>query len=201
MKVLLGKDFWKNNDVLTIAEKLIGCELSSTFNGIETSGIIVETEAYRGRDDKACHAYNGRRTERTEVMYQSPGRAYIYLCYGIHHLLNFVCAEEGTADAVLIRAIEPLKGIETMAARRKMPHNKVNLTNGPGKLSVALGIHTKFSGISVTELESPIKCFRFKKKLELDIETSRRIGVEYAEECADWLWRFTMKGNKYVSKA
>lgn len=199
-KALLASNFWESNDVLTIAEKLVGCELVSSIGDVVTSGIIVETEAYRGRDDKACHAYNGRRTERTEILYHEPGRAYIYLCYGIHHLLNFVCGKTGTADAVLIRAIQPLQGIEYMAKRRNMAHNNKNLTNGPGKLSDAMAIHTKYSGISVTEEGSPIKVFKLGDQ-DFEINKSKRIGITYAEECADWLWRYTMKGNKYVSKA
>lgn len=199
-KIPLGTDFWQKNDVLAISRKLIGCELYTSFDGIETSGIIVETEAYRGRDDKACHAYGGRRTPRTEVLYQAAGKAYIYICYGIHHLLNFVAGEEGTADAVLIRAIEPKMGIEHMAKRRGIGKQNINLTNGPGKLSQAMGIHSKESGISTLEPDSPIKCFKLNNNSTYKIDTSKRIGIGYAEECVDWLWRFTMHGNKYVSK-
>lgn len=196
----MGQDFWENNDVLAISRELIGCELYTSFGDRETSGIIVETEAYRGRDDKACHAYGGRRTARTEVLYEAPGRAYIYLCYGVHHLMNFVCGREGTADAVLIRAVEPRIGREVMAERRGINTADRNISNGPGKLSEALGIHTKYSGISVTKPESPLKCYKLHNIPPFNIDTSKRIGIKYAEECKDWLWRFTMRGNKYISK-
>lgn len=199
-KVLLDKSFWENNDVLSVAQELIGCELVTTFDGSITGGIIVETEAYRGKDDKACHAYHGKRTPRNEVMYRDPGKAYIYLCYGIHHLLNFVCGAEGTADAVLIRAVEPFVGREIMGERRSMVPDNINLTNGPGKLSQALGIHTQYSGISTLNSENPLKIYKLGNNSSLKIDKSRRIGIQYAEECIEWEWRFTLRDNKYISK-
>lgn len=200
VKTILDQSFWQSTDVLTIAEELIGCELVSNFGERQTAGIIVETEAYRGRDDKACHAYNGKRTLRTEILYGPPGRAYIYLCYGIHHLLNFVCGAKGSADAVLIRAVQPSNGLDMMAERRRMKPDSILLTNGPGKLAQAMGIYSEYSGIPITESKSLLKCFKLHNNSSVNIATSRRIGINYAEECVDWEWRFTMKNNKYISK-
>ena len=183
---ILPESFYANPDVAEVSRQLIGKRLCTFFDGNFTSGIITETEAYCGRNDRACHANNGLRTERTEVMYGKPGHAYIYLCYGIHHLFNVVTNQEGLADAVLIRSVKPDEGFNIIKKRRNHRSNK-ELSNGPGKLSQALGLHTQFSGkdlytkpvwIEETRLSFP------------DIKTSQRIGVEYAGEDAKRPWRF-----------
>lgn len=185
----LPTSFYENPNVVEVAKSLLGKVLCTSFDGVLTSGIIKETEAYCGRDDKACHANNGLRTDRTEVMYGPPGHAYIYLCYGIHHLFNVVTNREGLADAVLIRGIEPLDGINQIKERRGNVGQK-NLTNGPGKLSMALRIHTDMSGVSL--IEPPIWIEnRSIKVLEEDINATPRIGVDYAGEDAKRDWRFT----------
>ena len=128
----LGIDFYQREDILTISRQLLGKILCTNFNDKLTTGIIVETEAYAGVADRASHAYGDRRTNRTEVMYSPPGTAYVYLCYGIHHLFNVVTNGEGIPHAVLIRAIEPMEGIDIMLQRRKMNKLLPKLTAGPG---------------------------------------------------------------------
>lgn len=184
----LPKSFYENPDVVDVSRKLLGKVICTTIDSEFTAGIITETEAYCGRNDKACHANNGLRTARTEVMYGEPGHAYIYLCYGIHHLLNVVTNRKGLADAVLIRSVRPLEGENVMIERRNKHKNK-NLTNGPGKLTQALGITTD---LNATNLSAPPlwiedRNIHFKDK---QIHTSQRIGVDYAGEDALKPWRF-----------
>lgn len=172
--------------MVDVSRQLIGKRLCTFFDGNFTSGIITETEAYCGRNDKACHANNGLRTERTEVMYGKPGHAYIYLCYGIHHLFNVVTNREGLADAVLIRSVKPSEGTDIIQERRNYRPQK-ELTNGPGKLSQALGLHTQFSGTDLYSMPIWIEDTDFSFS---EINTSQRIGVEYAGEDAKRPWRF-----------
>ena len=148
--MILPESFYNRKDVVKIARELLGKILVTEF-GVRTSGIIVETEAYAGITDKASHAYGGRRTGRTEVMYSPGGTAYVYLCYGIHHLFNVVTNIEGIPHAVLIRAIEPVEGIETMLERRGKTKLSPSLTAGPGALSQALGISTALTGTSLQD--------------------------------------------------
>jgi DNA-3-methyladenine glycosylase len=141
--------FYQRKNVLTVAKDLLGKILVTKFEGIETSGRIVEVEAYNGIADRASHAYGGRRTNRNEVMYAQGGLAYVYLCYGIHHLFNVVTNTKHTPHAILIRAIEPVKGIDKMLQRtgKKKPDSAI--TKGPGNVSKALGISTAHSGYSL----------------------------------------------------
>jgi DNA-3-methyladenine glycosylase len=183
---ILPESFYANPDVVDVSRKLIGKRLCTLWNGHITSGIITETEAYCGRNDRACHANNGLRTERTEVMYGKPGHAYIYLCYGIHHLFNVVTNAEGLADAVLIRSIIPTEGLDIIQKRRNFRPDK-ELTNGPGKLSQGLGIHKQYSGSDL--YTSPIWIEQTKITIS-EIKSSPRIGVEYAGEHAKRPWRF-----------
>lgn len=183
---ILPESFYANPDVVDVSRQLIGKRLCTFFDGNFTSGIITETEAYCGRNDKACHANNGLRTERTEVMYGKPGHAYIYLCYGIHHLFNVVTNREGLADAVLIRSVKPSEGTDIIQERRNYRPQK-ELTNGPGKLSQALGLHTQFSGSDLYSMPIWIEDTGFSFS---EINTSQRIGVEYAGEDAKRPWRF-----------
>lgn len=186
---VLHHEFYRRPDVVQISRDLLGTVLCTHFNGELTTGIISETEAYCGRGDKACHANNGTRTSRTEVMYGKAGHAYIYLCYGIHHLFNVVTNIEGLADAVLIRAIVPIDGIEIMRERREVKKDK-NLCNGPGKLSQALSLHRSMTGISLFEPPVWIED-RGIRPPDDAIESSPRIGVDYAGEDALREWRFT----------
>ncbi len=198
----LDATFYTRTDVVQVAKDLLGKTLVTTFDGIRTSGMIVETEAYRAPDDKACHAYSNKRTKRTEVMFHEGGCAYVYLCYGIHHLFNVVTGTEGLAQAVLIRAIQPVDGIDTMLARRKMTKIATRLSAGPGTLSQALGIQTQHTGLSLIDKNSPIWIENTEQTYtEQDITASPRVGVGYAEECASWNWRFRVKDNQWTSKA
>ncbi|MDZ7719832.1 MAG: DNA-3-methyladenine glycosylase [Balneolaceae bacterium] len=185
---IIPKSFYKNPDVVDVSRKLLGKVICSHINSTFTAGVITETEAYCGRNDKACHANNGLRTARTEVMYGEPGRAYIYLCYGIHHLLNVVTNKEGLADAVLIRAVKPLEGVEEMTERREIKNQK-NLTDGPGKLTQALGVTTDLNTTNLSEPPLWIEDRGITFKDE-EINTSSRIGVDYAGKDALKPWRF-----------
>lgn len=196
----LPADFYLRPDVVQVARELVGKVLCTRFDGHRlTSGLIVETEAYSGRNDKACHANEGRRTKRTEVMYHRGGVAYVYLCYGIHHLFNVVTNQEGQADAVLVRAIEPLDGVETMLERRNFEKLTSAVAAGPGRLTQALGITTDHYG---TDLHGNKIWIEDRGPIINDsqIEASPRIGVDYAGEHAERDWRFTVEGNAWVSK-
>ncbi|MBC8256099.1 MAG: DNA-3-methyladenine glycosylase [Candidatus Marinimicrobia bacterium] len=196
----LNQEFYQEEDVLQISKDLLGKTLYTQFNGKLTSGVIVETEAYAGVDDMASHAYGGRRTKRTETMYAKAGTAYVYLCYGIHHLFNVVTNIEGIPHAVLIRAIEPLEGIDIMLQRRKMSKLLPNLTAGPGILSQALGISIQYSGISLLGNKIWINDIHPSGGY-MDIISSPRVGCQNAGKDANNPWRFRIKGNKWVSPA
>lgn len=195
---MLPEDFYTREHVAQIAKDLLGKVLVTDFEGTRTSGMIVETEAYAGVGDKASHAYGGRRTARTETMYSRGGVAYVYLCYGIHHLFNVVTNTEDIPHAVLIRAVEPLEGVDIMLARRGKPKLTPQLTAGPGALSQALGINTGHTGLSLnTHIIIEDRGIRIHPR---DIKTGTRVGVAYAEEDAYLPYRFWIKDNPYVSK-
>ena len=193
--------FYLNNDVVEIAQNLLGKVLCTNINGQIVKAIITETEAYCGRNDKACHANNGKRTPRNEIMYAEGGKAYVYLCYGIHHLFNVVTNTEGLADAVLIRATEPVLGKDTMETRRNYPKQRYALTTGPGNMSKALGITTTLNGETLTGtviwLEEWETLPTFTSN---EIIASPRVGIDYAEEDAFLPWRFRIKDNRWTSK-
>lgn len=195
----LQRDFYERTDVVTIAQDLLGKTLITSINGQYTAGRITELEAYAGRDDKACHANDGLRTKRTEAMYWQGGTAYVYLCYGIHHLFNVVTNREELADAVLIRAIEPLEGLDTMQTRRKKSKLDKTLCSGPGTLSAALGITTQ-NHYGLDLMGEKIWIEDAPGVLKQDMVVSTRIGVEYAEEDALKPWRFYIRDTKWVSK-
>ena len=191
----------ESEDVPGNAQYLLGKLLVTNFEGVRCSGKIVEVEAYRGPDDKACHAYGNRRTKRTEVMYWRSGYAYVYLCYGIHHLFNVVTGPAEKAHAVLIRAVEPIEGISKMLTRRGHQKLSPQLTAGPGVLSKAMGINYTLSGLDLTASDTPVwleDTGTYPKKE--DWIASPRIGVDYAGDHAHWPWRFRMKNNPWTSK-
>jgi DNA-3-methyladenine glycosylase len=194
----LTKEFYQSCDVLKIAKELLGKVLVTNWDGIVTSGRIVEVEAYAGVIDKASHAWAGRRTARNEIMYAAGGVAYVYLCYGIHHLFNVVTHGKDIPHAILIRAIEPIRGIDLMLERtgKKKPDN--TLTRGPGNVSKALAIYTAHSGLTLSgrQLYIADDGFTFSKN---EIGSSPRIGVDYAGADAHLPYRFYVKGNPYVS--
>lgn len=197
----LSDAFYQRDDVLQISRDLIGNTLvTQTADGIRTSGLIVETEAYRGFDDEANHAKNGNVTNRNKIMFENGGVAYVYLCYGIHHLFNIVTNRSGIPDAVLVRAVKPVLGLDIMMERRKFKQVKPQLTNGPGKLSQALGIDRSLYGHSLQGPEVWIEP-RQKPITDKQIMASKRIGIDYAGEDAHLPWRFTLRSeHKWVSK-
>jgi DNA-3-methyladenine glycosylase len=194
----LDTDFYDRADVVKIARELIGKVLVTKLDGVITSGRIVETEAYAGVIDRASHAFGGRRTNRTEVMFQTGGTAYVYLCYGIHHLFNVVTNKKDIPHAVLIRALDPIHGINTMLARTGKRVADYTLTKGPGNVSKALGIYTKHTGFNLLEEEIYIASDDFVPNKK-DIIATPRIGVDYAGEDAKLPYRFILKDNPYVS--
>lgn len=195
----LPLSYYSNQDVLFLAKDLLGKVLFTEINGNITAGIIVETEAYFGIQDKASHAYGGRRTDRTETLYSHGGISYVYLCYGIHHLFNVVTSVENDPHAVLIRAIEPLIGKEIMESRRNMPASKAAISSGPGSAAKALGIDRTFNQKELSGTEIWIENHHIQYSLD-EIKSGPRVGVAYADEDALLPWRFWVKGNKYVSK-
>ncbi|TCD01718.1 DNA-3-methyladenine glycosylase [Pedobacter psychroterrae] len=195
----LPYSFYQNSNVNELAVQLLGKQLFTFIDGQLTGGTIVETEAYKGVEDKASHAYGGRFTPRTQTMYQSGGVSYVYLCYGIHHLFNVVTAPQGTPHAVLIRGLEPLEGLSIMLERRNMSMLKPNLTAGPGALAKALGIDRTLNakdllGDEIWIAENGIYY------TEDQLVASPRVGVNYAGDHALLPWRYYVKGNKYVSR-
>lgn len=194
----LSISLYQDDNVVRVARNLLGKQLWTNFNDKPTAGLIVEVEAYCGATDQACHAFPDKRTPRTQIMYEAGGVAYVYLVYGMHHLFNIVTNVYGHADAVLIRAIEPIAGEEVMKERRNHSQSNKVLTGGPARLTQALGITVENNR---TDLQSEqIWLTDGKIYSDNNIITSTRIGVEYAGADALLPWRFHIKGNKYVSK-
>jgi DNA-3-methyladenine glycosylase len=191
--------FYRQTDVVRIARELLGKSLFTDSKGIITGGIITETEAYAGVTDKASHAYGGRFTERTQIMYRDGGYAYVYLCYGIHSLFNIVTNSQGIPHAILIRAILPTTGIDTMLERRGMKIAGAGFCKGPGKVSKALDIHYSHTGLLLSNKAA--KGAEMKIWIEEsdgivpaeDLIITPRIGVDYAGEDALLPYRFELK--------
>ena len=195
----LNKSFYCSNNILDIAQSLLGKILYTNFSNKLTGGMIVEVEAYLGATDKACHSYNNKRTKRTEAMFESGGISYVYLCYGMHYLFNVVVGEKNNPCAILIRAIEPIDGIKVMLKRRNFTKLKNNLTNGPGKLTQSLGITNRANQQSLIDTLVWIENQNIKI-MKKDILSSSRIGVDYAGQDAKLPYRFYIKNNQWVSK-
>jgi len=190
--------FYDRPGVVTVARELLGKNLITVFDGRRTSGRIVEVEAYNGVVDRASHAWSGRRTRRTEVLFGPAGVAYVYLIYGIHHLFNVVTNQRDVPHAILVRALEPMEGIPVMLERtgkKKLDHT---LTRGPGNLSRALGLRTTHTGTSLVGAEIFIADDGWRPRRS-EIVATPRIGVDYAGEDAELPYRFYIKGNPYVS--
>lgn len=185
----LPRSYFLNEDVVEVAHDLIGKKLITKLNGKLTSGIITETEAYAGANDRASHAYGNRRTERTETMFAEGGIAYVYLCYGIHHLFNVVTNKKNIPHAVLIRGIYPVDGYETIQERRNSKLSKLKIAAGPGTLSKSLGITTALNGISITENKIWIEDVNEGFK-PIQIKKGPRIGIDYAGKDALLPYRF-----------
>jgi DNA-3-methyladenine glycosylase len=195
----IPQSFYLGSDVVAISKSLLGKYLFTSIDSLTTGGYIVEVEAYNGVVDKASHAFGNRITPRTQTMYQEGGIAYIYLCYGIHEMLNVVTSIEGQPRAILIRAIEPTIGIDIMLHRRNIAVLKPSITAGPGSVAKALGISRKINGISLQSdaLWIEDKGLNFTEE---EIAAGPRIGVAYAGQDALLPYRFYVKGNIYVSK-
>jgi len=185
----LPKEFYLRDDVVGISRELLGKYLFTNFDKKITAGIITETEAYEGIIDKASHAYNYRRTKRTEVMFHDGGVSYVYLCYGIHHLFNVVTNYKDHPHAILIRAIKPVEGIETILKRRNQKQIQPNTSAGPGTVSQALGIKVEHTGIDLTGNKIWIEDKGLKIKAK-DIIVGPRVGIDYAEEHVHLPYRF-----------
>ena len=192
-------DFYDRNDVVQIAKELIGKILVTRLDGKLTSGRIVETEAYVAITDKASHSFGGRRTRRNEHMYAAASTSYVYICYGMHHLFNVVTNKKEVPDAVLIRAAEPIEGIDVMLQRTgKITHTNT-LTKGPGNVSKAFGINKNHSGLNLTGDSIYITDDGWLATHEDEVVASKRIGIDGAGADALLPYRFYLKGNKYVS--
>ncbi len=190
--------FYDRKEVVKIARELLGKIIVTNFESSITSGRIVETEAYRAFTDKASHSFGGRRTARNQPMYWQPGTAYVYICYGMHRMFNVVTNKEGIPDAVLIRAVEPVEGISTMAKRTGKKITDKSLSRGPGNVGKALGIYKHHSGLFLLDEEIYLLDDNLTYPEE-EIGISKRIGVESAGADALLPYRFYVKGNKYVS--
>lgn len=189
----LTRDFY-GRDTLAVARDLLGKYLVHMVDGVALCGRITETEAYIGAVDKACHAYGGRRTARTETLYGPPGTAYVYLIYGMYHCLNFVTEPEGTPAAVLLRAVEAAEEAEFMARNRfghglsdMTAYQKKHFLNGPGKVCRAMEITRAQNGLDLTGEE----LFLWDAgETEGEVRVGKRVGIDYAEEAAEFPWRF-----------
>jgi len=195
----LTQEFYAQTDVVSVARQLVGKILVTHFDGILTTGRIVETEAYVAFTDRASHAFAGKRTARNEHMYAGAGTAYVYICYGLHQMLNVVTNAKDIPDAVLIRAIEPVEGIEKMLERTGKKQLDFTLTRGPGNVGKALGIFKKHSGLHLSEATMYIMDDEQFQLVPHQIKASARIGIDSAGVDAALPYRFFLKGNKYVS--
>ncbi len=189
----LPREFYLR-DGLTVARELIGKKLVTNLRGGLTGGIIVETEAYMGATDAAAHTYRGK-TERTKIFYGAGGFVYVYLIYGVHICTNVVANVADVPEAVLIRALEPVDGVEIMKRRRGV-NNLRGLCSGPGKLSKALGVTKDFYGADLCGEEIYIETTNFRA----EVAATRRINVDYAGAAADYPWRFVATGSEFLSR-
>ena len=198
MRNKLKREFYTRTNVLTVARELLGKILVvPASDGSRVSGIIVETEAYRGPKDRASHAYGGRRTKRTETMYGLGGTAYVYFVYGMYYQFNVVTNVLDVPHAILIRAVEPFEGVEWMR-RRRLTQPDRNLTNGPGKLCIALGIDRR---LDQADLLKDLVWIEEGEPIPRQlIASGPRIGIDYAEEWIEKPWRFWIKDNPFVSR-
>ncbi len=195
----LSARYYQQDDVLAIARDLLGKHVYSSIAGELTGGLIVETEAYRGPDDRGSHAYNNKRTPRNEIMYHAGGLAYMYICYGIHDMLNIVTGSEGMSHAILIRAIEPQTGLDVMRKRRNIFDQDRRLCQGPGALAKAMGLTKLHNG---HDLQGDVIWLEDRKVAYKDSEViaSARIGMNFDGPYKSIPWRFYVKGNPFVSR-
>ncbi|MEP7074815.1 MAG: DNA-3-methyladenine glycosylase [Acidobacteriota bacterium] len=194
----IDRDFYLRENTAKVARELLGKLLVVPGEqGNRVSGMIVETEAYYGVTDRAAHSYSGRRTKRTETMYAAGGTVYIFFIYGMYYQFNIVTGPADQPHAVLIRALEPVEGIEVMRSRRGEMKDK-NLTSGPGKLTIAMGIDRALNGEDLVGKKVWLE--EYRKFTSKEIVVGKRIGVDYAGVDAERPWRFWLKENDFVSK-
>lgn len=193
---VLPVSFYTRKDVTQIARQLLGKKLVTNLAGKRSGGIIVETEAYSFRE-RGCHAFGNKMTNRNKTMFETGGVGYVYLCYGIHQMFNVVTNKQGAADAVLVRALEPVEGEVWMLTRMKTTSMK-RITSGPGKLTKALGIDRTFDGKDLSSAQLWIE--QGVKVVKNQIIASARIGIDYAGDDARLPWRFSIQDNPWLSK-
>jgi DNA-3-methyladenine glycosylase len=195
----LPTEFYLRENTIRVSRDLLGKLLVvPSADGERVSGMIVETEAYLGIKDKAAHSYGGRRTARNEITYADGGHVYVFFVYGMYYQLNLVTGPAEHAHVVLIRAVEPVEGVELMRERRGNMPDK-NLTSGPGKLTIALAIDRSYNGEHLSGDRIWVEEYRNFKKSE--VASGPRVGIDYAEEFIEMPWRFWVKANSFVSKA
>lgn len=194
----LEEGFYQRSNVVAVARDLLGKVLVTRVGNAITTGMIVETEAYSWKE-RGCHAYGGRKTARNAIMFEKGGHAYVYFCYGMHNMFNVVTNHAGLAEAVLVRAVEPREGIAAMERRRGALKNALHLTSGPGKLTKAMGIDRKLNGKFLRDEEIWLEDSG-ERITPSRILASERIGIDYAGDDARLPWRFTIKGNIWVSR-
>lgn len=195
----LSRKFYLRDDTIAIAREMLGKLLVvPDENGERVSAMIVEVEAYCGVEDKGAHSFGGRRTPRNEVTYGIGGHAYVFFIYGMYFQLNFVTGKKDSPHVLLVRAVEPVEGIDKMRERRGVMKD-TNLTSGPGKLCIAMDINReKYNGVDLLGEKMWIENYR--KIHDSEIAVGKRIGIDYAGEDAHKLWRFWLKGNDFVSR-
>lgn len=192
---LLPPDWYRSEDVAGLARELLGKVLETRFDGQVVRAAITETEAYRGPEDRASHAWNNRRTARTEVMFAPGGVTYVYLCYGIHHLFNVVTGPAEIPHAVLVRGVHPLEGETHMLARRGLARPRRGWLEGPGSAARAMGLRTVHSGLTLWQRDSPVTLWdEGLKPAAEEILIGPRVGIDYAGEDALLPWRFRWRG-------
>ncbi|HEY1007175.1 MAG TPA: DNA-3-methyladenine glycosylase [Sphingobacteriaceae bacterium] len=197
--MVLPQSYYLNGDVVALARDLIGKQLFVRTEDVLTGGIIVETEAYRGPEDTGAHSYNHRRTARNDIMYSDGGVVYMYICYGIHDMLNIVTGPADRAHAILIRALQPTTGLETMRERRKVRHEDPRLCRGPGALAKALALKKVHNGSSLQGPEIWIEDHG-RPFADDEIVSGPRIGLNIGEPYKSIPWRFYVRGSTYVSR-
>ncbi len=194
----LPRAFYSRKDTPAVARELLGKILVVQGPEGRVSGMIVETEAYLGVEDRAAHSFGGRRTQRTEVMYGEPGHAYVFFVYGMYDQFNCVTGPAERPHAILIRAVEPVEGIDVMRSRRPKARRDHDLTSGPGKLCMAMAIDRSFNGEDL--LSDRVFIEDHQKVLKKDIAVGKRIGVDYAGKDAELPLRYWIRGNPFVSR-
>lgn len=199
MKRKLPLDYYRDDNVVSVARDLLGKHLFSFVDRQLVGGIIVETEAYRGPEDRGSHAWKGKRTPRNETMYHAGGVVYMYICYGIHDMVNIVTGSEGMSHAVLIRAVEPLVGLDEMRMRRSLFGQDKRLCQGPGALAKAFGLNKGHNGIDLQSDTVWIEDHHFRFSDEQIME-SPRVGLNFEGPYKEMPWRFFVKGNPFVSR-